>query len=92
MLVLMPLCKLPYLVALIVWQGLTLFFFVFMIKMLAGRNEAVVLTLAFPAVFVTLGHGQNSFLTAGLLAGALHFLDRKRLELLRQWRPSYNFV
>jgi hypothetical protein len=33
--------------------------------------------LAFPAVFINLGHGQNGFLTAGLLGLALLFLDRR---------------
>ncbi len=32
---------------------------------------------AFPAVFINIGHGQNGFLTAALLGGALHWLDRK---------------
>ena len=32
---------------------------------------------AFPAVFVNIGHGQNGFLTAALLGGALHWLDRR---------------
>jgi hypothetical protein len=76
-LILMPLGTLPYLFALFVWQGLSLALFVFMVVQLSERREAVLLTLAFPAVFVTLGHGQNSFLTAGLFAGALYYLDRK---------------
>jgi alpha-1,2-mannosyltransferase len=33
--------------------------------------------LAFPAVFVNLGHGQNGFLTAALLGGALVLPDRR---------------
>ncbi len=32
---------------------------------------------AFPAVFINVGHGQNGFLTAALLGGALHWLDRR---------------
>ena len=35
------------------------------------------LAAAFPAVFVNVGHGQNGFLTAALLGGALHWLDRR---------------
>jgi alpha-1,2-mannosyltransferase len=76
-LLLTPLGALPYLLALFVWQSLTLAFFVSMVVQLAGRSEAVMLALAFPAVFVTLGHGQNAFLTAGLFVGALYYLDRK---------------
>jgi len=77
LLIVAPLGALPYLPALFIWQGLTLAFFVTMVRKLAGRREAIMLTLAFPVVFITLGHGQNAFLTAGLLAGALHYLDRK---------------
>ena len=32
------------------------------------------IALAFPAVFVNIGHGQNGFLTAALLGGGLHLL------------------
>ena len=35
--------------------------------------------LAFPAVFVNLGHGHNGFLTAALIGGALLVLDRRPL-------------
>jgi hypothetical protein len=35
------------------------------------------LALAFPAVFINLGHGHNGLLTAALLAGALIQLDRR---------------
>jgi hypothetical protein len=41
-----------------------------------GRQTWLV-ALAFPAVLVNIGHGQNGFLTAALLGGALHWLDRR---------------
>jgi hypothetical protein len=37
----------------------------------------LLLALAFPAVFVNIGHGHNGFLTAALLGGALVTLDRR---------------
>jgi hypothetical protein len=37
----------------------------------------LLLALAYPAVFINLGHGHNGFLTAALLAGALVQLDRR---------------
>jgi alpha-1,2-mannosyltransferase len=37
----------------------------------------VLVALAFPAVFVNLGHGQNGFLTAALLGGGLVLLDTR---------------
>jgi alpha-1,2-mannosyltransferase len=39
----------------------------------------LVLALAFPAVFVNLGHGHNGFLTAALIGAALVNLDRRPL-------------
>jgi alpha-1,2-mannosyltransferase len=37
----------------------------------------LVLALAFPAVLINAGHGQNGFLTAALIGGALVLLDRR---------------
>jgi alpha-1,2-mannosyltransferase len=54
----------------------------------AGRGEEsalfrdplwLLLALAFPAVFVNLGHGHNGFLTAALMAAALIQLDKRPL-------------
>jgi len=39
----------------------------------------LILALAFPAVFVNLGHGHNGFLTAALIGAALVNLDRRPL-------------
>jgi alpha-1,2-mannosyltransferase len=46
----------------------------------AGRGDHFLwflLALAFPAVLINIGHGQNGFLTAALLSGALVALDRR---------------
>jgi hypothetical protein len=37
----------------------------------------LILALAFPAVLINAGHGQNGFLTAALIGGALALLDRR---------------
>jgi hypothetical protein len=42
-----------------------------------ANPETWLVALAFPAVLVNIGHGQNGFLTAALLGGALHWLDRR---------------
>ncbi len=42
-----------------------------------GRGDWLLLALAFPAVVINLGHGQNGFLTTALLGGALAILDRR---------------
>lgn len=77
LLLLAPLAGLPYFLALIVWQGMSLGFYVAMICKIAGEQKAILLALAFPAVFITLTHGQNALLTTGLLCGGLHYLDRR---------------
>jgi alpha-1,2-mannosyltransferase len=43
------------------------------------RTEALIAALAFPAVFINLGHGQNGFLTAALLGAGFRLLDRRPL-------------
>ena len=47
------------------------------IRAILPRPETLLVAAAFPAVFVNVGHGQNGFLTAALLGGALHWLDRR---------------
>jgi hypothetical protein len=39
----------------------------------------LLLAVAFPAVLINVGHGQNGFLTAALIGGALVMLDRRPL-------------
>ncbi len=103
------LALLPYVPALLLWQGTTLLLYVFAIRMILvrpaaasepprlddnrthsrGRDGAsaarrldplwLLLALAFPAVFVNLGHGHNGFLTAAIIATALCILDRRPL-------------
>jgi hypothetical protein len=77
------LAKMPYGVALAVWQASTLALYLLMIwgiaspSRAAGRGELLLLALAYPAVLINIGHGQNGFLTAALLGGALFVLDRR---------------
>jgi hypothetical protein len=47
------------------------------IRAILPRRETLLVAAAFPAVLVNVGHGQNGFLTAALLGGALHWLDRR---------------
>jgi alpha-1,2-mannosyltransferase len=76
----------PYGVALAVWQAVTLALYLLSIRAIvapplraAGRDDFLwlLLALAFPAVLINIGHGQNGFLTAALLSGALVVLDRR---------------
>jgi hypothetical protein len=112
------LALLPYQLALIVWQGVTLALYLLAIRMIASPLIApprvqgggqctqrgvlpagsdvppdrrfapaalpaarggiwLLLALAYPAVFVNLGHGHNGFLTAALFGFALVSLDNR---------------
>ena len=83
------LALMPYAVALLVWQLSTLLLYlgmlVLVIRASAGPSAPdllrdrmwLLLALAFPAVFVNLGHGHNGFLTAALLGTALVVLDAR---------------
>jgi hypothetical protein len=66
----------------------------------AGRGGCslwLVLALAFPAVLINVGHGQNGFLTAALFGGALVLLDRRPLLAglllgLLVYKPQYGLM
>ena len=89
LLVATPLAALPYPLALGLFQVVGLgFYFLVIAAILAparrrdpafARNWLPV-AAAFPAVFINLGHGQNGFLTAGLLGAALVTLERPMLS------------
>jgi alpha-1,2-mannosyltransferase len=71
------LALLPYAWALLVWTVLTLAAYLATVRAILPAKETALLALAFPAVFVNLGHGQNGFLTAALLGGGLVLLDAR---------------
>jgi alpha-1,2-mannosyltransferase len=86
------LALMPYALALAVWQGATLALYLgtiwIVLRGVAASAGAwpnlltrdplwLMLALAFPAVFVNIGHGHNGFLTAALLGAALIALDRR---------------
>jgi hypothetical protein len=79
------LALMPYLLALVMWQGATFVLYFVAMRALVrsaaphARTDALSLLLVavYPAVFVTLGHGQNGFLTAALFAGALVMLRQR---------------
>ena len=73
------LALLPYLVALAVWQGATLALYLTAMWRILRRREAMLLALAYPAVFINLTHGHNGFLSAGLMGLALFCLERRPL-------------
>ncbi|GEM_PF-63632 len=60
-------------------------------------SDWLLLALAFPAVLINIGHGQNGFLTAALLGGALVMLDRRPILAgllfgLLVYKPQYGVM
>jgi alpha-1,2-mannosyltransferase len=67
----------PYGWALALWMGVTLSAYVGMIRAILPQPTAILVALAFPAVFINICHGQNGFLSAASLGGGLLMLDRR---------------
>ncbi len=109
LLVAAALAMLPYLVALGVWQGVTLVLYLGAIGAI-GRAASLarasaftasplwlLAALAYPAVFVNLGHGHNGFLTAALLGFGLALLPRAPLAAgmilgLLAYKPQFGVL
>ena len=75
----LPLALLPYLWSLFAWLALSLAAYAVVIWRISPRIDALWLALAFPAVLINLGHGQNGFLSTALIGGAILLLDRRPL-------------
>ncbi|QCK88281.1 DUF2029 domain-containing protein [Phreatobacter aquaticus] len=92
------LALLPYVPALAVWQASSLALYLAAIRAIGPRVPGWwLVALGFPAVFVTLGHGQNAFLTAGLLGLGLVLLDRRPILAglligLLAYKPQFGLV
>ncbi len=106
------LALLPYGLALTVWQAMTLGLYLLMIRGIIAPSPRLpgegwgdvtagslwlLLALAFPSVLINVGHGQNGFLTAALLGGALVVLDRRPLLAgillgLLVYKPQYGLL
>jgi hypothetical protein len=67
----------PYAWGLSIWLVASLAAYLAVIRAILPRPETLLIAAAFPATFVNVGHGQNGFLTAALLGGALHWLNRR---------------
>ena len=68
----------PYAWGLAIWLVASFAAYLAAIRAILPRPGTLLVAAAFPAVFVNVGHGQNGFLTAALLGGALHWLDRRQ--------------
>jgi alpha-1,2-mannosyltransferase len=76
-----PLALLPYMVGFVLFQAVTLAAWLLVMRRIlcVPGTTWCVLMLAYPAVFWTLGIGQNSFLTAALLGAMTLLLDKRPL-------------
>ena len=71
------LAALPYLIALPLWLIATFVPFAAVVRWAAPHPATLWLTLALPAAYLDVLHGQAGFLVAALLGGALLALDRR---------------
>ena len=80
------LAAMPYWLALIVWQGVTLGLYLLAMRAIVPDDLPekiksdrlwLLLALAFPAVVINLGQAHNGFLTAALIGAALVMLDER---------------
>lgn len=97
MLVAALLALLPYGAALAGWMALTLPPYLAAMKAMIPHRRWLLFALAFPAVFVNLGHGQNGFLSAGLLGLGLLALERRPVLAglffgLLTYKPQMGFL
>ena len=105
LLVAAPLALLPYPLALALFQAAGLALYLLVIAAILAparrRNSFIArnwlpVAAAFPAVFINLGHGQNGFLTAGLLGAALVTLEQPVLSGLciglLAYKPQFALV
>jgi hypothetical protein len=71
------LALMPYLLALFVWQAVTLALYLAAMRAILPRPEFWLPALAFPAVLINISHGHNGLLSAALLGGGLVLIDRR---------------
>jgi hypothetical protein len=78
-LLILPLALLPYSVAFVLFMGVTLTLYLWLIHVILPDRRALLAALAFTGVLVNALGGQNGFLSAALLGGGLILLERRPL-------------
>jgi len=68
---------LPYLPAFLAWMALTLPAYAAVIRIIVAQRIGILLACAFPGVLWNVSVGQNGFLTAALLGGALGLMEKR---------------
>jgi arabinofuranan 3-O-arabinosyltransferase len=77
LLVASALAALPYAPAFAAWFAVTLPAYAFTIRAIIGHRLGILLACAFPGVVMNALPGQNGYVTAALMGGALHLMDRR---------------
>lgn len=70
---------LPYLLSFFAWIAVTAAAYVLVLRALLRDWPLVLAVSSFPAVFITMGIGQNSFFTAAIFGAATLLIDRRPL-------------
>lgn len=75
----MPVARLPYLPAFVLFEAATLLFYLLVARRILDDygGTALLALVAFPIVWWNIGLGQNAFLTAALFGAATLFVDRR---------------
>lgn len=77
----LPLALLPYFWAYLSFVGIGFLLYFNTVRLLVpvAEGKVLMLALAFPGVMINAFHGQNAFITAALVGGALHLLPARPL-------------
>jgi arabinofuranan 3-O-arabinosyltransferase len=91
------LAQLPYQLAFIGWAVVSFLPFLFAMRAIVGRNFGYLLALAIPMAFINALVGQNGFLTAALIGGALYLIPIRPVLAgiclgLLTYKPQYGLL
>jgi arabinofuranan 3-O-arabinosyltransferase len=91
------LAQFPYAVAFAGWMAISFVPYLAVVRGIVGRPFGLVLAVAFPMVFSNTLVGQNGFLTAALIGGALYFLPVRPVLSgiclgLLSYKPQYGLL
>ena len=91
------LAQLPYQTAFIGWAGVSFLLFLVAMRAIVGRDFGYLLALAIPMAFINALVGQNGFLTAALIGGALYLIPVRPVLAgiclgLLTYKPQYGLL
>jgi arabinofuranan 3-O-arabinosyltransferase len=91
------LAQFPYAVAFVGWVSVSILPYLAVMRAIIGRSFALVLAIGFPMVLSNALVGQNGFLTASLIGGALYLLPTRKVLSgiclgLLTYKPQYGLL